>query len=198
MSYTTSYTIWSHGRLLGETNLGFVRCMPKIRTGFFHPTELGERLMPIACGVSPALRKLAEASRVIDEPNDQADGGAARVGFSATTTEYADLVEAVAHREGLDLELRGARGEIIPVEDIAMIDTEYLLSLVDENKEPRPLIGLSVEEVKELEEQIDEAVQEMLDEMDFDEPWRADDEDAESTLPRYQIQVHLFDDCDVP
>jgi hypothetical protein len=39
------YTVWSRDRLLGETDLGFVRCMEKLRAGFFHPTELAESLM---------------------------------------------------------------------------------------------------------------------------------------------------------
>jgi hypothetical protein len=33
-----TYTLWSRGRLLGESPLDFVRCIPKLRVGFLHPT----------------------------------------------------------------------------------------------------------------------------------------------------------------
>ena len=51
-SCPTSYTLWSHGRLLGETELGYTRCMAKHRAGDFHPTEFGETMMPIVTGAA--------------------------------------------------------------------------------------------------------------------------------------------------
>ena len=41
------YTIWSHGRLVGETDLGFDYDSGNCRAGNFFPTEFGETLMPI-------------------------------------------------------------------------------------------------------------------------------------------------------
>ena len=50
------YTVWSRGRLLGETDLGFIYRENRHRCGWFHPNDLGEQLMPAAVGVAPAMR----------------------------------------------------------------------------------------------------------------------------------------------
>ena len=39
------YTLWSRDRLLGETDLDYVRCMPKTRMGELVATALGETLL---------------------------------------------------------------------------------------------------------------------------------------------------------
>lgn len=55
------YTVWSRGRQLGETDLGFAFRYNGLRCGWFHPTECGDRLLPIATAVSPALEWEIEA-----------------------------------------------------------------------------------------------------------------------------------------
>ena len=39
------YTLWSRGRLLGESDLGYYCVTPSSKMGEFRPTELGERVM---------------------------------------------------------------------------------------------------------------------------------------------------------
>ena len=163
------YTIWSRGRLLGETDLGFVFRFEGVRTGWFHPTALGDRLMPIATGVSPALRTLGM--------------------IGPDPTAQADVQSAVDQAQALELELRGPDGAVIATEDIGIIDTHYLLELA--RSDPRDEEELSPEE--------EAAVQEMLEAFTDDEgELDLSSEDEETTFPRYQIQIQLVDHGAVP
>lgn len=164
------YTLWSRGRLLGETDLGFIFRPDGFRMGWFHPTALGDRLMPIATGVSPALRTLCM--------------------IGPDPTAQADVQSAVDQAEALELELRGPDGAAIATEEIGIIDTHYLLELA--RSDPREDEELSPEE--------EAAVQEMLEEFIDDEPLELDlsSEDEETQFPRYQIQVQLVDHGAVP
>ena len=166
------YTLWSRGRLLGETDLGFIYRENRRRTGWFHPNAIGEQLMPTATGVAPAMR--LEFT----------------VGPDATL--HADVIAAVDAEEALELELRGPHGMRIETESIGIIDTHYLLSIpendrVDDDED----IELTPEEQAEIDEIVAE-----WDAARGDDAFLADDEEVE--MPRYQIQVHLVDDRSVP
>jgi hypothetical protein len=192
------YTLWSHGRLLGETDLAFARCLPKHRMGWFHPNDLGERLMPIICGVKPAFFALSDLThRLLPNPH----GGQRRKWNLDTvlknSTEYADLAAANAQADGLALELRGPNGAVIPTEDIGVQDTEYLRSLNFEE--------VSIYDVErglcedDLDEETLAEIEEFVEEFKENTRWVSEDEEEkESDLPRYQIQVHLIDEADVP
>jgi hypothetical protein len=39
-----SYSLWSRGRLLGTTELAYVRCMPRLRSGDLSPTDCADLL----------------------------------------------------------------------------------------------------------------------------------------------------------
>jgi hypothetical protein len=195
------YTVWSHGRLLGETDLGFARCIEKHRMGWFHPNELGDRLMPIICGVKPAFFALSDLSRrLLPNPYDSARRKWDLNTVLRASTEYADLAAAEAQEEGLALELRGPSGDVIATEDIGIQDTEFLLSIPTREDD----VSLyDVEQGMTGDPELDEEFQAEIDEIieDFREraKWqRDDDEEGESNLPRYQIQVHLFNEYDVP
>jgi hypothetical protein len=163
------YTLWSRGRLLGETDLGFIFRPNGFRCGWFHPTPLGDRLMPIATGVSPALRTLCM--------------------IGPDPTAQADLQSAVDQEKALELELRGPDGAVIPTEDIGIIDTHYLLELA--RSDPREEEELSPEE--------EAAVEEMLEGLIEDDPIDLGlSSEEETNFPRYQIQVHLVDRRSVP
>jgi len=201
-----SYTLWSRGRLLGETDFEFVRCFDKMRMGFLHPTDAGYQIMPIACGVSPAFRKLADATGLSKRRRsvDQADGMSQEAMMA--TTEYADLAAAIAHQEGLDLELRSPGGNTIRTEYIAIIDTEYLIGIAKKLEESdegeqydfgEPEDEEMKAELAAFEAEMEADLEEMMAEMEADWAWRPDD-DEECTLPRYQIQVELIDEWDVP
>ena len=172
-----AYTVWSRGRLVGETDLGFVFRYMGCRMGWFHPTELGERLMPAATGVAPALR--------------------VQCLIGPDPTAQADLRAAMDQEEALDLELRGPDGRVIATEDIGIIDTHYLQELAsiaereDEDEELSP----------ELKAAVDHDVALILEHFgEDDEPgeWLDEATSDESNLPRYQIQVHLVDHKAVP
>jgi hypothetical protein len=168
---TMPYTLWSRNRLIGETDLGFIYRENRYRVGWFHPNEFGERLMPTATGVGPAMR--AEA---ILGP----DG-----------TLSADLLAAIDQCESLELELRGPDGERFETEDIGIIDTHYLLSLADaadaDRLEEEPL---SPEDEKEIEEFVAEWKAAHPQDEEVDEP--------EVEFPRYQIQVRFAQDTFLP
>lgn len=166
------YTLWSRGRLLGETDLGFIFRHEGHRCGWFHPNALGERLMPFATGVAPALRT------------------AFILGHDPTLE--ADVLAAVDQDEALELELRGPDGKHIDTESVAIVDTEYLLSLKDPERD-RELA--EAELTPEQEAEVEEMVQEFLAFREFlpEEPER-----EEIQWPRYQIQIQLVNWDDVP
>lgn len=41
------YTVWSNGVLLGHSDLGFVQCIARQRTGWFHATAEGEPIIEV-------------------------------------------------------------------------------------------------------------------------------------------------------
>jgi hypothetical protein len=124
------YTVWSRGRLLGRTTLGYAPSLPWIRAGNFEPTDAGELLLPILTGMGPALEALAS---VLDaaSPVGKAPGGAAgRVSEALRlTTEYADVLSLNDQLEHLALELRDAQGELVRTACIGVQDTEHILAL---------------------------------------------------------------------
>lgn len=168
------YTLWSHNQLLGETDLGFIFRPKCHRTGWFHPNELGERLMPAATGVAQAMRY--------------------EFTLGPDPTLHADVLAAADAEHALELELRGPDGRRIETEDIGIIDTHYLLSipendLIDEDDAYK----LTPEQQAEVDNWVKE-----WEEMRA-ENWDARDEDDEDVdAPRYQIQVRLVHDRDVP
>jgi hypothetical protein len=165
------YTLWSRGRLLGETNLGFVFRFGGFRCGWLHPTALGERLMPAATGVAPALRTEW------------------MIGPDATAR--ADVLSAVDQEQALELQLRGPDGGVIATEDIAIIDTHYLLSIAESELDSEDAAD-DAEQDAEIEALL-EGWGEDADLADLD---RSSEEETE--FPRYQIQVRLVDHRSVP
>jgi hypothetical protein len=160
------YTLWSRGRLLGETDLGFVRVFANHRMGWFHPSPQGVVLMPVLTGPGPALkavgklmrgpvrsaRRSRDANMTGDYPTD-----------IRTTTEYADLVSSVDELESMDLAMRDPDGAIMEIDHIGIDDTKFKLSFLSK-RERRRWAKLCAPE-----------------------PW----EPAQEQAPRYQIQVYL-------
>ena len=124
------YTVWSRGRLLGRTTLGYAPSIPNIQAGDFDPTEVGESLLPVLTGMGPALEELA---RVLDtvSPEREHRGKAVRRMRDALrlTTEYADVMSLNDQLERLALELRDAAGQLVPTQSIGVQDTEHVLAL---------------------------------------------------------------------
>jgi hypothetical protein len=163
------YTLWSRGRLLGESDLGFVQVYENVRMGWFHPSPIGEKLMPVITGTGPALRAIhklmRDPVRTLARGIEKEDGDAEFPRDIRLTTEYADLVSVVDELESMELELRDPDGKVVAVDHMGVDDTEWKISLIPKKMRKR------------------------LDRMSRQEPW----EPESPPLPRYQLQVHLAD-----
>jgi hypothetical protein len=194
-----TFTLWSKGRLLGESPLDFVRCMPRHRMGFLQPTPVGERLLPVASGVSPAMTALSRAVHRRCENEWEDLTGAERQERMRTLTEFADVAAAQAQCDALELELRRADGTVVPTEWIDVRDTEYLLELArefEEDDERREAIFGERPTDPELEAAIEHDLAVMDELHGEDEPDLGIDDEPE--WPRYQLQIMLRDDLDLP
>lgn len=178
------YTFWSHGELLGESALDYVRVDPKLRTGDLHVTAKGltifDRISQTHADGYYAMKRL-NAQEICDEDEEKT----LRADFAAEDDQY----------EALALELRAPNGEVIPTEDIYMQDTEYLLAIgaeaEEENRVEDPALGESLEAealqlVEELRAQIDED----------HPPWAPQLPEREPV--RFQIYVSLKDEWSIP
>ena len=178
------YTLWSKDRLLGESELDYIGNTDKHMMGDFIATDAGEQLMPIITGVRRAIIEMGRARRAV-ESSDRWKPDAIR-----SSEEYADVAEATAHLEGLELQLRDPAGQIVAADWIDVTDTEYTLSLANDF------------ELNDLEGELREQME--LQSIDFDQDADLLDEhfaaieadgppdfEPESVFPRYQIQVQL-------
>lgn len=199
------YTVWSHGRLIGETDLGFRRVINESRSGWFHPNAEGERLMPVVASVLPAMRAYLH--------RDAVDGQGDPMVQPALhgSTLFADLAEAFQHLLSLDLELRREDGFVVPTSKIGIQDTQQLreLAALDDDDEVEAENWDTDDDALEADEydlqlEMDlmhdlELIEQGFDEGD-DDPcteWMSDDFE-ESPPPRYQIHVLLLHDDAVP
>lgn len=167
-----AYTLWSRGRLLGQTDLGFVYRAHGFRSGWFYPTPAGERLMPAATAVAPALRLLHILG---DDP-----------------TVRADFRAAVDREQALELQLRGPNGAVIATESVGIADTHYL----------RSIAALTLQELESDELDTGDGVpgaDASFDELEaFDPPTSVDEEGEEPDHPRFQIQILLTNHDAIP
>lgn len=110
------YSLWSHERLVGHTELDIPTITSTMRQGFVEPSPEGKPLLEDATGV---WRAMAQARRAIRQGADEA--------------AQDDLVtEAMNRREALDLELRDESGETFECEYIRIYD---LFDRVDDMEE---------------------------------------------------------------
>jgi hypothetical protein len=169
---TEQYTLWSRGRMIGVTDLGFMYHEDGLRCGWLRPNELGERLLPAATGVAPAMR--------------------AEFMIGPDSTLHADILAALDAEHALELELRGPSGDRIPTEDIGIRDTHYLLSIPQNDRPDEELGELTPEQQAEIDEWVAEIKAEHPE-------WLSEPEtEAEVEFPRYQIQVRLVDHDAIP
>src|SRR5688572_5995930 len=145
------YTVWSRGRLIGESELAYARSLPGVRAGDFTPTPLGERLMPIIDGVGPALRALHEVVRTDPRAGAPADRAGDWPESVRRTTEYADALSIGDELESLDLELRDPGGVVVKTDWIAIQDTHRVLAVARESEDELVDVALTEEEEEEVE-----------------------------------------------
>ena len=112
------YTVRSRGRAIGVTDLGFVCHDVHFRMGWFHPNELGNRLMPHISALLPALRA---SNGEYDETVFTLD--------SQILHAEKPYEEALRRVEALELTLHREDGTRVETENLAISDTELLVAL---------------------------------------------------------------------
>ena len=187
------YTVCSHGRPIGVTDLDFFHMKGLARAGWFHPNADGEKVMPLVGSMHRALRAYGSRKLVGDE-------GTRLVHPDFTGSQlHADIAEAFHHLEALELSLHREDGSLVPTEMIGLQDCEELLSegVADqtwfEDVDPD-----SSDWLDELEESFKLGAE---DPGEFQAPdpgdqWLLDAEPVDH--PRYQIIVTLIDDDAIP
>jgi hypothetical protein len=199
-----TYTVWSRGRLIGETDLGFIRVFERLRSGWFHPNTEGGRSMSVIASVLPAM----QAYLLRDTVDAQGHSPVKPALYGSEL--FADLAEAFQHLLSLDLELRGEDGSVIPTSDIGIQDTQQL----------REFFPVELEDIDAFDPCADDEIFEATDgDLEFDADvtsdaelieqaldsrvddlvteWTPDDLE-EPPLPRYQIHVLLLEDDGIP
>ena len=111
------YTVRSRGRAIGVTDLGFVCHDVHFRMGWFHPNELGNRLMPHISALLPALRA---SQGEYDETVFTLD--------SQILHAEEPYEEALRRVDALELTLHREDGIRVETEDLAISDTELLVA----------------------------------------------------------------------
>lgn len=195
------YTVWSRGRLIGETDLGFAPLVRQSRSGWFHPNADGDRAMPVIATVLPAMRAYLHRD-VVD-----AQGKSLVHPQMHGSTTFADLAEAFQRLGSLDLELRREDGTVVPTSDIGIQDTHRLVALAEVDDDLGAASTLAdVVEPTERDLQLGADVMRDLELVDrrFDAAvegpfpaWMPDDL-QEPRFPRYQIHVLLLDGDAIP
>jgi hypothetical protein len=162
------YTIFSRGRALGTTDLSFIYRRGGLRCGWLHPTPLGERCLPIAAGVPPALP--------------------AEYLLGPDPTLRADVLASNDQAEALALELRREDGVLVDTSDNAVIDTEHLLSVA----------GVAEPEGEDWELSAEAEIVELVAGLEPEHWATSAPHEETTERPRYQVQVHLIDPFAVP
>jgi hypothetical protein len=200
------YSVWSHGRLLGHTTLDFYPSFPTARMGWFEPTEIGERLMPVLTNLGPFHEAISRemAERPVADAGAQ---GKRRRALACDALRHKMTMEAERALRALELELRDETGRTISTDGIAVQDTEYLVAFASDDETDLTAWDPDIERI---EEEMDEFSAALV-ELGLEEEPPAWDNDAdlelasantelldEPDLPRYQIMVELVDAADVP
>lgn len=193
------YTLWSHGRRIGTTDLDIYTVSEKLRQGFVEPTEEGKALLHDATGVFRAIAEERQR-RAHGIPRDRSDLEA----FEA----------ACERREALDLELRDDDGALfncahMGVYDLRELDRDRAVGSVCDAEDEKELMeyvaSLSPEERAEfeaqqapdeaaIEEWVVEAEQTRADEEMYHSEWppRPPDDERWETM-QYFLQVFMVD-----
>lgn len=202
------YTVWSRGRLIGETDLEFPPVIDVQRSGHFHPTVEGERVMELIASPLPAMRAYLHRNA-----RDAKDRGFVLDELQRSAL-FADLAEVFQHTQALELELRRDDGSVVPTDDIGFQDTHCLQALgeamlegADQAEDAESWVADDPIEQSEADRQLEMDVQRDLELLDLPpddwgddlaSPWVPDDVLDEARFPRYQIHVMLLDGTSIP
>ena len=191
------YTVCSHGRPIGVTDLGFFHIKGLARAGWFHPNADGEKVMPLVTSMHRALRAYGSRNLVGEE-------GTSLVHSDFIGSQvYADIAEALHRLESLGLSLHREDGSLVPTALIGLQDCEELLadprdfdSWIDEIDAQSWLEDIDSDPdhcLDDLEQSCDDDPEEAFAELIAPiDPWVPDVEPVQH--PRYQIIVNFIDD----
>jgi len=167
------YTLWSHGRLVGYTELDIPCVQSHIMQGFIEPTEAGRPLLADAAGV-PAV---CAANRRAQKQSGRAKNDDA---------EMDAFQRACDRREALHLELRDGDGTHVEVEWIQVndIQSDPFADITDDDDDDEEL-------EEELQAEIDAAIAEWKSRFDGEE-WKGEPEpDPRWETMQYHCMVYL-------
>jgi hypothetical protein len=182
-----AYTLWSHGELLGESALDYVRVDPNLRTGDLQMTERGLIVIDRLTQVREDCYR--SARRVNSAP-------AGTVEEVELKTLYADLAAQHDQYEALALELHAPNGSLIPTDDINVTDTHYLLKIDREREDEDKNLPEGALDT-DLDPDVLAALEEQMQELAEDNPpWVSREPEREPA--RYQISVVLKDEWSIP
>ena len=182
-----TYTLWSHGELLGESALDFGRVIPSLRTGDLDVTEKGLTVMErLSQSREDCYRSALRVNKHNPDDVDESDMKAL----------YADLDAQRDQIAALALELRASDGTVIPTDGIYISDIAYLRRIGDEREDEEPFITIvtlnddaNADDTMLLKEQFEEFENQR-------EPWLP--EASEREPARFQINVMLKNEWSIP
>ncbi|HEY4132746.1 MAG TPA: hypothetical protein VGM50_19185 [Gemmatimonadaceae bacterium] len=201
------YTVWSRGRLLGESELEYARYAPLSRGGGFWPTVAGAKLMPVVTGVRTTSVVLGRKSRELTRADGTPpDSGPEFESYMIETTEYADYIAAIDRLNALELELRDPHGNVVPNEWVDIRDMDFLSDLEMREVEAEDEASMLVDGYDpELEEAVahDMIVLGLAPDPLSNEPfvpreWSDHSDLARRPFPPFQILVRLLDEKAIP
>lgn len=155
-----TYTLWSHGELLGESALDYVRVFPLLRTGDLQVTPKG---LIVLDRLSQTHADAYQTARRLNREKSQGTADA-----SDEKALFADLAAEQDQYEPLVLELRAPNGAVIATEDIWVRDVEYLLAIGAEADEELPGVDAAPDDSLDADDVA--AVEEMLERFEEDHP----------------------------
>ena len=177
------FTVWSDGRLVGESALDYIANTSEVKFGDFIATRFGEQLI--------AIRMLPRQAVCAHAP-------------------WTKIEEYQARRDAIRLELRAPNGNSIRTDDIEITDLDWLMTLVrpHEKDDWESDIELADAELqqeldrdkRERDEEHDLIPRELLDQEwetidveapDFSQEAASEGEGEAMDFPRYQIQVWI-------
>jgi hypothetical protein len=193
------YTLWSHGRLVGHTDLDIHTVTSTMRQGFVEPTAEGRQVLADATGVWRAIAEVKRGCRAASRERNANDD--------------ALVLESMSRREGLDLELRDEKGAVFEIDFIRVTDLFDMnnglvdeMSDTEEEREAAFQIHLSTLSAEARDEalaqraasdaEIEAAVTEFLDDREesrmFDSEYPSPaPEDPRWDTMQYLLQAHL-------
>ena len=177
--------------------------MLKSRMGWFHPTEIGERLMPALTFLGPYHDRITREMTEGSLPSGQAIAPVERRALARDALHYKLTDEAGAALDALQLEMRNQAGDVVATTGISVQDTEYLMALGGEVEDDDELADVDCDNVEQDEVSaafVELGIEEDVNDLAWPDDWDAEVEEAwtASTLPRYQIFVDLVDGSSVP